>query len=192
MDQNKTIQEEIIDSALFCFKHFGYKGTTIDMIARKAKIGKGTVYNYFEDKEALLSQITDNIIDRIEELTKDMFESEVIDEEWLNKYFLIIAPKEKDEDFFIKLYTEAASTGSEKVYAVLDRMQQKLFDKHKTMIVRYFETKNITGHDTELATFLLMQLYYALMYTWKQKHEPLPPDRILYILKKLFTVFFNS
>ena len=39
------------------FAERGYDGTTIPMIAEKAKVGAGTIYRYFENKEALVNSL---------------------------------------------------------------------------------------------------------------------------------------
>ncbi|ANE46595.1 hypothetical protein SY83_10275 [Paenibacillus swuensis] len=49
---DKKIQ--IINAAMQCFAHKGFHATTIQEIADKAGIAKGSLYFYFESKEALL------------------------------------------------------------------------------------------------------------------------------------------
>ncbi|MEC2439513.1 helix-turn-helix domain containing protein, partial [Bacillus cereus] len=50
----KNKQEDIFDAAMQLFAELGYDGTTIPMIAENAKVGAGTSYRYFENKEALV------------------------------------------------------------------------------------------------------------------------------------------
>jgi len=52
-------REAILHSALEVFAAAGYAGATIDEIASRAEFGKGTVYNYFEDKRELLLAVLD-------------------------------------------------------------------------------------------------------------------------------------
>ncbi len=49
----------ILESALELFLKFGYKKTNIDQIAKHAGIGKGTVYNYYKNKEILFKSAVD-------------------------------------------------------------------------------------------------------------------------------------
>jgi AcrR family transcriptional regulator len=85
--QFEEIREEkrslIMDTALEHFANNGYFNTTITHIARHAGISKGLMYNYFESKEALLSEIISKSvsevycyfdIDRDGYLTEDEFE----------------------------------------------------------------------------------------------------------------------
>ena len=53
----KTSKEMILSVALELFAQNGYRGTSISQIAKKAKISKGLMYNYFKNKEKLLEAI---------------------------------------------------------------------------------------------------------------------------------------
>jgi len=46
-----------MEAALECFVERGFHGTAIPQIAEKADIAAGTIYHYFESKEALVEQI---------------------------------------------------------------------------------------------------------------------------------------
>ena len=47
----------ILASAAELFSQYGYRKSTMDEIAIAAGVGKGTVYLYFKDKEALLGEL---------------------------------------------------------------------------------------------------------------------------------------
>lgn len=47
-------REHIIDAALHAFLRDGFRGATMDRVAEEAGVSKQTLYNYFEDKDALL------------------------------------------------------------------------------------------------------------------------------------------
>jgi len=46
-----------MDAALQCFVERGFHGTAIPQIAEKAAIAAGTIYHYFENKEALVNAL---------------------------------------------------------------------------------------------------------------------------------------
>jgi AcrR family transcriptional regulator len=48
---------EILEAALACFSKKGFAATRMDDIARRAKIAKGTVYLYFDSKEAVFKAL---------------------------------------------------------------------------------------------------------------------------------------
>ena len=45
--------QEILDAAFVEFSHHGYAVTTLDRIAERAGVTKGTIYVYFQNKEHL-------------------------------------------------------------------------------------------------------------------------------------------
>ena len=50
-------RKKILNAALEIFAQKGFHASSVDEIARKAKISKGLVYNYFDTKEDLLKQV---------------------------------------------------------------------------------------------------------------------------------------
>ena len=67
-------KREIILGALDLFSRYGVKGVSMDQIARNSNISKRTLYEFFEDKETLLSEALEfnyvehiNLIKRLEQ-----------------------------------------------------------------------------------------------------------------------------
>ncbi len=58
-------REAILHAAWALIRHYGYSKTTIDDIARKAGVGKGTVYLYFKSKTDIMLGLTDLTNERI-------------------------------------------------------------------------------------------------------------------------------
>ena len=50
-------REEILAAAMIIFGQKGYNAATMDEIAAQCKVSKGTMYNYFENKEALFLEL---------------------------------------------------------------------------------------------------------------------------------------
>lgn len=64
-DIRKQKKELILESALELFAENGFHGTSISQIAKKAGISKGLIYNYFESKNEILSEIIKVAFDSI-------------------------------------------------------------------------------------------------------------------------------
>ena len=47
----------ILEKTLSCISEHGFHGTPISMIADKAGVGAGTIYRYFDHKEALINEL---------------------------------------------------------------------------------------------------------------------------------------
>ncbi|OOM80099.1 TetR/AcrR family transcriptional regulator [Clostridium sp. BL-8] len=62
-ERKKEITKEIIiDSALALFKEKGFQETYMEEIAVKSDVSKGTLYNYFQDKESIVSAYFKSLI----------------------------------------------------------------------------------------------------------------------------------
>ena len=50
-------REDILKAALALFAERGYHGTPVSLIAHQAKVGSGTIYRYFRDKDDLVNTL---------------------------------------------------------------------------------------------------------------------------------------
>ncbi|QDQ02854.1 TetR/AcrR family transcriptional regulator [Lysinibacillus fusiformis] len=57
-------REDILQAALLLFTERGFDATTVPMIANNAKVGAGTIYRYFENKEVLLNCLFQECVQR--------------------------------------------------------------------------------------------------------------------------------
>ena len=66
---NAAKEAAILDAALALFVERGYEATSVPEVARRARVGAGTIYLYFESKEilvnALLSRIKRDLAARV-------------------------------------------------------------------------------------------------------------------------------
>jgi AcrR family transcriptional regulator len=58
-------QDAIVRAALRLFQRYGYRRTTVELIAREAAIAKPTLYAHFEDKDAVFVAVCRAVVDRI-------------------------------------------------------------------------------------------------------------------------------
>ncbi len=61
-------REQILDCALEAFSESGYHQTSVADVCQRAGIGRGTLYQYFEDKRDLLVALAERIAGRITDL----------------------------------------------------------------------------------------------------------------------------
>src|SRR5277367_6240101 len=67
--------QEILEAAFNEFSRHGYAMTTLDRIAERAGVTKGTIYVYFENKEHLFISMVREITKAATETVQGMFES---------------------------------------------------------------------------------------------------------------------
>ena len=61
----EQLGERILDAATALFFTAGYGATTIEAVAKRARISKRTFYHRFDDKSALFSAVVHRTIDRL-------------------------------------------------------------------------------------------------------------------------------
>mgnify|MGYP006190511415 CR=1 FL=1 len=66
--------EAVLDAARVTFGEKGYDGATVEDIAARAEVGKGTVYNYFEGgKQEILYAVVEDLFERLCEVVHRFF-----------------------------------------------------------------------------------------------------------------------
>lgn len=54
VSRTKDTRQAIIDAAFDCFRHYGLRKTTVVEIGRRAGLSRGTIYQHFRDKAAIV------------------------------------------------------------------------------------------------------------------------------------------
>ncbi|WP_282940214.1 TetR/AcrR family transcriptional regulator [Paenibacillus sp. RC67] len=70
MEATLSKRDKIVEAALVLFAERGYDGTTVPMIADKAEVGTGTIYRYFENKEALVNALFQDCVKQFNDAVK--------------------------------------------------------------------------------------------------------------------------
>jgi len=138
--QNKELL--IIETALLLFSEEGFTRTSMESIAKKAKVSKGNLYNYFKSKEDLLEGVLKNGLNQFSDLftegnsvllSKVDFERavrvnfEVLQSNimfWKLYYNLVTQPKVMD------LFTKLFSPFLEKYLKVFEAYFKNMGDKN--------------------------------------------------------------
>lgn len=67
--KNSDKKQLIQNATLKLITENGFHGTPVSMIAEEAGVGAGTIYRYFENKEAIINELYDNIQTKLHEAT---------------------------------------------------------------------------------------------------------------------------
>ncbi|HAA03744.1 MAG TPA: hypothetical protein DCZ69_13860 [Syntrophobacteraceae bacterium] len=71
----QSTKEKILEAALDIFSDKGYHVATVDEIAEHAGLGKGTVYRYFANKEALFNELVRIRLEELEHSASEVLDS---------------------------------------------------------------------------------------------------------------------
>ena len=67
--RSRRTREQILAAAVSCFEELGYDETTTAQIARRARIGVGTLYGYFRDKREIILELMQGTVKEIADHT---------------------------------------------------------------------------------------------------------------------------
>jgi AcrR family transcriptional regulator len=76
--RSRRTRERTLEAAATCFEELGYDETTTAAIARRAGVSVGSVYDYFEDKRAILLELLHSTV----EVVADMVVQGLAAERW--------------------------------------------------------------------------------------------------------------
>jgi len=84
-------REAILNAALELFAERGFYGTAVPLIAERAGVGAGTIYRYFENKEALVNALyqkwkTELFHATIENLPEDISLRQGFNDVWMRQF----------------------------------------------------------------------------------------------------------
>jgi AcrR family transcriptional regulator len=57
------MRDSIYEAAVKVLREFGLDGLTMDRVAKEAEVAKGTLYNYYHDKDGLVRHVHDRILE---------------------------------------------------------------------------------------------------------------------------------
>ena len=157
-------RHRIFHAAIGLFRKQGFEQTTVDDITEQADVAKGTFFNYFRRKEAVLAFLSETRLQAIEE----------------NAEAFLAGPRPAREKL-MDLYSSAASAYEEDRELsryVLVELMTRMFSPTEELMVRWHEQivqLIIQGQENgELrrdlaplrAEAMLSSLYYATLYEW--------------------------
>jgi len=152
--QLKEIREEkkalIMEVALEVFAEKTFQGASVSMIAQKAGISKGLLYNYFSSKEDLLRQIIYSVWDNVQEIfsTKNPESFDENDfEELIDLTFEMVQKDYRFWKLYISLIMQPAAI------RFLEEKIPEFMESYLNLYVTYYENKGVKNPDAE-ARFL--------------------------------------
>ncbi len=163
-------RQMIMNTALELFATHGYESTSISQIARKAKISKGLLYNYFESKEDLVLAILNSGIDELMDLY-DSNKDGVLEikemEFFLNRTFDLL----KEHRVFWKLYFSVSFQPS--VFKLIEKRIEDMYAPLTKMTVQYFQSLGFEDPLTEALLFGAMLDGVSMDYVMKPEIYPI-------------------
>jgi AcrR family transcriptional regulator len=112
--QTSDTREKILTAALEVFSAKGFHGTTVDEIAERAELGKGTVYRHFHSKKGLFSELIRSKVAELEEAVAEAIDPRADVLEFIEAYLRIyFAFFDRNRNLYKVLIQEQSDFGAE-------------------------------------------------------------------------------
>ncbi|GGE72330.1 TetR/AcrR family transcriptional regulator [Priestia taiwanensis] len=176
-------KQAILDAATASFAHFGYKATTMDHVAKAAKVGKGTIYTFFKNKDELFFEITKGIIHDMKIVATDAIDAELSFLENTHRVLYALLEMRKTSQITMKLIHEAKEMGTPTVIEMINRIDHTVQSIVKEKLQLAIDKKKIKPCDLEVVSFLVVKVYNALLFDWEENHPALTSEQVASIFE---------
>lgn len=151
-----TKREDILNAALILFSVRGYDGTTVPMIAERAKVGAGTIYRYFENKESLVNALFQQCLEQFSATLKDRFPTSTnnIREQFHHVFFQMVTFAQNNIEALT--FIESHSSGH-----YLDEKSQRMFHEFMGFLGQILDRGKEDGTICDLPSDALIAIVYG-------------------------------
>ena len=146
-------RDTIITAAQDLFGRFGLRKTTVDEIAKLARVGKGTVYKFFKSKEEVFSKVIEREIELLKLRLLEAISKETQPEKMLRTFILTKINQMKE---FVNLYHITKKDASEHWPEIVEG-EEKITEQDRNMI------KKILDEGVKRGVFLIKDTARAAM-----------------------------
>ena len=152
----ETLYNSILKAAKDLFLHFGFKKTAVDDIARKARVAKGTIYNYFRSKEELFQKVFKDEGEKMIQRMREAVKEQNIPQDKIRE--MIISKIKHYKEFY--LIHDSKRLNSDLLFPVIQQEQNEILKKEIMIITEilqdgvsrsFFYVKNIAATAKALA-----------------------------------------
>lgn len=168
----------ILDAAMQSFSRFGYKATTMDLVAKIANVGKGTIYTFFSTKDDLFDEIIKGALKEMNNIIEQGIREE---DTFFHNLFraldsvMVFGAK---YELFAKLRQEERDLGTLKAMEGLEKLESLGIDFLQREIDKAIAVGEIKPCDSGVVAFLLPKIYFSLTMEWRQTHNPMSNEQV--------------
>ena len=193
VEENKSLKEKsLLDNAFKLFTEKGIKDTSIQEIADKSGVAKGTFYLYFKDKYELQDQLIarksyqlfNKALKKLDKKSITSFDDQII---FIIDYIIDDLSKNK---LLLKFITKNLSFGlyNEKVIKLMEDNNIKVRELFIDGISKY----NPSIDNPDVTLFMIIELTSSTCFSSIMNKEPLPIDKYKPYLYKTIKGILNE
>lgn len=183
MDKEKYI----IETAKSLFAEIGYKGTTMDLLANKCDMGKGTLYLYYSSKEDVLKSIVNQLLNTIKEKATTIENKTISFNEQIMLFLHEMLSFKQEQIMVAKLVFEAKQLGNQTVNKYIEQIDNCIIETLTNKIDKAILDKHIKECNSTFIAFLIFKIYMLLVLEWEQKsNKKLTEQELFNLVENLF------
>lgn len=150
----------------------------MDQVAKDAKVGKGTIYTFFADKEELFRAILNEFILQMKEIAESVMEPKLSFFENLHKVLLSMVNFRESHRLTIQLTHEVKDMGTQAAINALQEVETAIIGFIKREIEAAIAKGQIRTCDPEITAFVMLRLYVAFVSEWSETRGKLSNEEI--------------
>ncbi len=174
-------RKSIMDTALEVLAEYGYANASISVIAKRAGVSKGLMYNYFKSKEELLSTIVLDGLNEMFELFDPNKDGVLTSEEFtyfIEEIFKLLSKKRNFYKLYFSLMMQPA------VWKLFEARLAEIIEPFMRITIDYYTKK---GVENPLLEFLLISaLFDGIGFHYVLNPEQYPLDDVKKLLIERF------
>jgi AcrR family transcriptional regulator len=152
---NASTRIEILKSAAIAFRRLGYHGATVEQIAAALHMKKGTLYDYYRNKEEILLACHQYSLDRLLALLEEVEHSDAAPDEKLRRLIVSFVHTILDELHGTALFLDLEALSAAHREIVVARRDQ--FDHGMRQVIQDGVQSGVFGHiDAKLLSFAIL------------------------------------
>lgn len=165
-------RDRVIQSAIALFADRGFHRTDVAEIAVRAKIGKGSIYNYFKSKEELYLHVCRYALEQSRKAVYSGIQAEWDVYRQIRHIFENGMAFVQSNPDYLRLYLNFSSAGLDEFAELLSsEVEAFTADYLKELLRRGMEAGIVRGElDVDMAAFLVNSLYIMFMVSQVSGH----------------------
>jgi AcrR family transcriptional regulator len=175
MEIKEHKKQAIADAAKELFSKYGYKTVSMDKIAVKSEVAKGTLYLYFKDKEELFLYLFTEIIDEIKTIMDEIKSRNLSLSDEIAEFVYHLLLYRKNQEFFFRIFNEANELKTQMARNGVKMIDNLIEGYLKDRLSSVIDPEKI---NIEVLVFVIIRTYSALAFEWEETHEPLNERQI--------------
>ncbi|MGE5678067.1 MAG: TetR/AcrR family transcriptional regulator [Pseudomonadota bacterium] len=168
----------ILDAAAQSFAQYGYKATTMELVAKIANVGKGTIYTFFSTKEELFEEILNIALkEMIVVIQQGVKEENTFDQNLFQVMDKMMEFRAKHE-LFVKLAQEGQDVGTRQAMIGLIQMEKTVLEYISKEVDKAIQKGQIRQCNSAEVAYIMLKMYAVLVVGWNEFHEPMSNEQI--------------